>query len=246
MPTVAVVIIGDEILSGKFADENGPHLIRRLRELGADLGRLVTIGDSVAGIAREVAFCAAEHDLVVTTGGVGPTHDDMTLDGIGAAFGLEMEQHPRLVALLESYGMDLNPAALRMATIPSGSELIGGSGTSYPVLRVRNVYVFPGVPRLMRKKFEAVSDLFAGERVHTTRLKTLLRETEIAGALSDAQQASPDVAIGSYPRFDDEPWHVIITLESRDPNALQTAEARIRQTVPISDELGTEAVVDGS
>ena len=101
MPTVGVVIIGDEILSGKFADENGPYLIERLRELGADLRRLVTISDDLDDIAGEVRRCSEAYDLVVTTGGVGPTHDDRTLIGIARAFSVGLVEHPELLELLD-------------------------------------------------------------------------------------------------------------------------------------------------
>ena len=155
MPTVSVVIIGDEILSGKFADENGPYLIQRLRELGADLEHLAVVSDEVERIAEEVARCAARSDWVLTTGGVGPTHDDVTLEGIGLAVERPLHRHPELVALLERFGMELNEAALRMATVPVDSALIWEGELGYPVLQVDNILVFPGVPRLMRAKFEA-------------------------------------------------------------------------------------------
>ncbi len=236
MPSVAVIIIGDEILTGKFADDNGPFLIRRLRALGADLMRLVTIRDSVEGIAREVAACAEAFDLVITTGGVGPTHDDMTLEGVARAFGRPMEQHPELIALLERFGMELNPAALRMATVPTGSSLVGREASGYPVLQVDNVYVFPGVPKLMRAKFEAIADRFAGETVLTARVYTSQRETEIAGLLGEVQARYPEVAIGSYPRYDEGNRHVIVTLEGRDGASLAEAEAALRKvltTLPV-------------
>ena len=235
MPTVAVVIIGDEILSGKFADENGPFFISRLRSLGADLKRLVTISDSVEVIADEVKRCSDAYDVVFTTGGVGPTHDDMTLEGVAAAFGEELMQHPKLVALMEGYGMELNDAALRMATVPVSTELIAHQASSYPVLRVHNVYVFPGVPRLMQNKFEAIADRFAGEKIHTSRLYTPSRETEIAQILTDAQERYPTVNIGSYPRFGEGDWRVIVTLEGRDLEALRAVEAELRESIAVLD-----------
>lgn len=233
MPSVAVIIIGDEILSGKFADENGPFLIRRLRELGADLDRIVVIRDSVPGIAAEVAACASRYDFVLTTGGVGPTHDDMTFDGVAGAFGLPLERRPELVALLERFGWQDNPAALRMATVPQGAELIASKGSTYPVLRVRNVFVFPGVPKLLQIKFEAVAERFVGTPVVATRLVTRRSEPDIAAALTEAAARYPQVAIGSYPRFDEGNPHVIVTLEGRDPQALHEAEALLRGTIPV-------------
>ena len=223
MPTVSVVIIGDEILSGKFADENGPYLIRRLRELGADLEHLAVVSDEVERIAEEVARCAARSDWVLTTGGVGPTHDDVTLEGIGVAVERPLHRHPELVALLERFGMELNEAALRMATVPMDSQLIWEGELGYPVLQVDNIFVFPGVPRLMRAKFEAICTRFEGSAVHTARVQTHRRETDIASVLSEVQDRMPAVAIGSYPRYDDGPRHVIVTIEGRDREAVEAA-----------------------
>ncbi len=233
MPTVGVVIIGDEILSGKFADENGPYLIERLRELGADLRRLVTISDDLDDIAGEVRRCSEAHDLVVTTGGVGPTHDDRTLIGIARAFGVGLVEHPDLLDLLDRYGLERTPATLRMATVPEGSDLLHAPGGHYPVLRHRNVYVFPGVPKLVKQKFETVTEHFAGERVQAARLYTSQRETEIAAHLSEVQDRETAVDIGSYPRFGEGPYRVIVTLESRDADALERAVDALRERLDL-------------
>ena len=224
VPSAAAVIIGDEILSGKFVDENGPFLIRRLRSLGTSLQRLVVLADRVDAIAHEVRHCSDRFDHVFTSGGVGPTHDDLTLEGVGAAFGLDMEIREELVSLMRHYDMKLDDAGLRMARVPCGAELIRTKSMSYPVLRVRNVYVLPGVPKLFRSKFEAISDRFAGPPVHTDRIFTLQLETEIAAALTETALAFASVAIGSYPRYEEGDFHVIVTLESRDPGALEEAK----------------------
>lgn len=235
MPSVAAIVIGDEILSGKFADENGPFLIRRLRELGADLERLVVISDGVERIADEVRRCAAACDLVITTGGVGPTHDDRTLEGVARGFGVGLVRHPELVALMEGYGMELNEAALRMATVPDGTELVRSDASSFPVLKVRNVYVFPGVPKLLQRKFEVVAPDFTGTRVGTGRLYTDQRETEIAADLAAVQEDHPGVGIGSYPRWGDPRFKVIMTFESRDSERLRSAIEQVRSRVRCVD-----------
>lgn len=245
MPTVAAVIIGDEILSGKFADENGPFFIRRLRDLGADLERLVTISDGVDTIADEVARCSRRYDVVFTTGGVGPTHDDMTLEGVARAFGEELIEHPELVAIMKRFGMELNEAALRMARVPASTELIEDQAMSYPVLRVHNVYVFPGVPRLMQNKFEGVADRFAGQAIHTARLYTPERETRIAATLADAQERHPGVNIGSYPRFGEGDWRVIVTLEGRDPAEVEKVRRELTESIEVIGVQGTEGPEPG-
>ena len=235
MPTAAVIVIGDEILSGKFADENGPFPIRRLRQIGADLERLVVIGDAIDDIAREVRYCAETYDVVFTTGGVGPTHDDLTLQGIARAFDLELEVREELVALLQGFGIEASAPALQMATLPAGSELIHLETASYPVLKVRNVHVFPGVPRLMQAKFDGIAQRFEGQPMQTARVCTDRRETEIAATLIEVQQRWPEVALGSYPRIDDGPYRLILTLESRNTAALAEAEAELRRLVPVQD-----------
>lgn len=224
MPTAAVVIIGDEILSGKFPDENGPYLVGRMRALGCDLRRLAVVGDTLDAIGDEVARCAAVHDHVVTTGGVGPTHDDLTLEGVARAFGLGTELRPELVALLDRFGLARTPTNLRMATMPVGAELILAERASFPIVRVRNVWVFPGVPRLMRAKFEEIAPRFAGPLVRCVRVHVDRPETEIAGLLTEvAEVHAAAVAIGSYPREGAGEPQVIVTLESRDEQALDDA-----------------------
>lgn len=233
MPTVAVVIIGDEILTGKFADENGPFLVRRLRELGADLRRIAVIGDAVADIADEVARCARAYDHVITTGGVGPTHDDRTFEGIAAAFDEPLELRAELAALLDRHGMERSPANLRMATVPRSAVLTVEPDASFPVTRVHNVWVLPGVPRLMQTKFQDVAHHFAGTQVLTAKLRCRQSESRIAETLAAAQVAFPQVSIGSYPRWGEAEFRVLICLDTRDAEALAHAVRSLRADLDI-------------
>lgn len=233
MPSAAVVIIGNEILTGKFADENGPYLIRRLRELGVDLGRIVVIPDVLETVAAEVRAASETFDHVFTTGGVGPTHDDVTLPAIAAAFGRPLVRNPVLVRVLqEKLGDRANEAAMRMTEIPEGAELWWDGAVVYPLVVMRNVVIFPGVPALLQRKFEAVAHRFAGVPVATRRLVTELGEPAIADVLSEAARRWPAVAIGSYPRFETEPHTVIVTMEGRDVAGLEACEAWLRARVP--------------
>ena len=240
MPTAAVVVIGNEILTGKFRDENGPYLIDRLRALGCDLVRVATVRDEIDEIAVEVRRCSDTCDFVFTSGGVGPTHDDVTLEAIARAFDVELELRDELVAVLRRYSLPEDDATLRMARVPQGAELVDHAGLSYPIVVVRNVWIFPGIPKLLRDKFENVADRFAGEAVHVTRVYTDERETEIAVRLTALTKRHPQVAVGSYPRFGEGPYRVIVTLESRDRDALAAARhdlaSVIRQVhLPTSD-----------
>lgn len=236
MPTCAIVIIGNEILTGKFADENGPYLLGRLRALGTEVRRIVTIDDVVGEIADEVARCAARFDHVLTTGGVGPTHDDVTFEGVAGAFGLGLEVRDEIVALIDHYGLPRTPANLRMATVPVGSVLLS-SGTSAPVpiVQVRNVLVFPGVPKLVRRKFEIVAPRFVGPARTTARVYVTEAEPIIADRLFGVAARHPGVAIGSYPRFGEGPYEVILTVEGIDGAAVAAAVAELHGTFAAID-----------
>ena len=232
MRTAAVVIIGNEILSGKFADENGPYFIERLRSLGVRLGRLVTISDVRAEIGEEVRLCSERFDLVITTGGVGPTHDDVTMEGIALGFGVPVESSPVLSAILDRYDL-IDDANRRMAMVPQGAVLIEHPSLFYPAVQFRNVIVLPGVPKLVRQKFEAIADRFAGPGVHCARVHAADRESAVAGMLTDIDARHPEVEIGSYPRFGDEPFNLIVTLESVDTAALDRAVRDVRSALQV-------------
>ncbi len=226
MSTAAVVIIGNEILSGKFPDENGPFLITRLRALGVDLLRLVVIPDEIPEIAAEVGACSARYDFVYTTGGVGPTHDDLTMPGVAAAFDVPLVRQPELASIIAAkLGPDAPPAALRMADVPEGADLWWDGGVRFPLVVMRNVAIFPGVPALLKLKFDAAAHRWSGTPVGVRRIWTERDEPAIADALTDATARWATVAIGSYPRFELSPPRVLVTLESRDPDALAACSA---------------------
>lgn len=222
MPTAVAVVIGNEILSGKFQDANSPWLAMRCRALGIDLVRIHVIPDDIDIIASTVASASAMADHVFTTGGVGPTHDDLTMAGIAAAFGVELSRHPELERVLrERMGDRATPDALRMADVPRGAQLWWGDKIFFPQVVMRNVLIFPGVPRLLQLKFNEIADrLAAGPPVLSERVVSTAAETDIAAGLRAAQGRFPTVEIGSYPQFDHKPHTVTVTMDSRDPAAL--------------------------
>jgi molybdenum cofactor synthesis domain-containing protein len=233
MGTAAVVIIGNEILSGKFADENTPFLVGRLRALGVDLRRIVVIPDEIDVIAETIRACSHAFDWVLSTGGVGPTHDDLTFPGIARAFGLDLARNDVLAGIIgEKLGERANEAAFRMAEIPDGAALWWDGDVIYPLVTVRNVLVFPGVPSLVRLKFDAIAHRLAGVPLASARLVTHADEPAIAEDLSHAAGRWPGVAIGSYPRFDESPRVVIVTLEGRDAEALAACRAWLEGRLP--------------
>src|SRR2546428_6410411 len=141
--TAGIVVIGNEILSGKTRDENSPYLVSELRDLGVDVRKISVIPDELRLISDEVRNFSKCYDYVFTTGGVGPTHDDLTMEGIAAAVGRRTERHPELeTTLRQYYSRDLIDGNLRMADVPGGAQLVGGKGMWFPVIAVENVYIF--------------------------------------------------------------------------------------------------------
>jgi len=224
-PSAAIVIIGDEILSGKFADENAAHLIGELRGLGVALRRIEVIPDAIDDIAATVRAAAERHDHVFTSGGVGPTHDDVTMDGVARAFGVGVVRHPELEGMLRAYwGERLEPRNLRMADVPDGSVLIAGDDLpSWPVIACRNVYILPGVPVIFRRKFASIRERFRSPPFHVRRLYCLGDEGQLAASLDAVVAGHPGVAVGSYPRIDATDYRVIVTLEGTDAAAVDAA-----------------------
>jgi len=224
MPTAGICIIGDEILSGKFVEENAAFLIGELRALGVELRRLTVIPDDLDDIAATVADASRRFDYVFTSGGVGPTHDDVTMAAIARAFGTTVTRHPELEAKVRGYWKDkLADANLRLADVPDGAELAYGKDAVWPVVAYRNVYILPGVPSLFRRKFVDIRDRFRASPVTAARVYTTLDEGVLAPHLDAVVAAHPTVKIGSYPRFSETDFRVLVTLEGADGDAVRAA-----------------------
>ena len=233
MPTAGIVIIGNEILSGKVTDVNSPYLCRELRSLGVDVERIVTIPDQVPVIAREVRAMSETYDFVFTSGGIGPTHDDLTMDGVAEAFDRPIECNPSIAERIErAQGRVPNESQLKMAMVPTGSKLVDAGDLWFPVVIVENVYVFPGIPELLRKKFESVRERFRGVPVLLKRVFVKQRESDIAASLHELLDEFPELMLGSYPRIGEEAFHVLLTLESRDAGYLQRALEALLARLP--------------
>jgi molybdenum cofactor synthesis domain-containing protein len=228
-PTAAILVIGNEILSGKVEDENARYLIGELRRLGVSLRRIEIIPDVVEEIADRVRALGGAVDHLFTSGGVGPTHDDVTLKAVADAFGMPIVRNPELERLMRrSYGERLHERDLRMADLPAGARLEhgpGGPGSSWPVVVVGNVWVLPGVPPIFRRKFESIRELFRASPIHGRALYSRPGEGEIAGALDETVAAFPSVDVGSYPHPEATDYRVKITFDGRDPAAVDGALA---------------------
>ena len=222
--TAGIILIGNEILSGKIKDENAAYLCRELRALGVDVRRIAVIPDEVALIADEVAAFTKAFDLVFTSGGVGPTHDDVTIEGVARAMAVPVIRHPELVALLERYYRGkVTEATLRMAEIPEGAELITGGTLRFPTILMRNVYVLPGVPEIFRQKFDAVRERFRDQPIHLKNVFVRIGEGTLAEYLNRLLESFPLLQVGSYPEFSNPEYQVKVTLESRDRGYLEQA-----------------------
>jgi len=199
--SAALVVIGNEILSGKVTDTNTPFLARELRCLGVSLERVVVIPDDVEQIAADVAAFSRRYDVVFTSGGVGPTHDDITMDGVAAAFGRPLVEHGELRRAIESFvGNRVNAAHLKMAQIPEGAELIVDDKLAFPTVLVENVYILPGIPELFQAKVISLRDRFRTRPYYLRQVLVRDNETLIAEFLNATLTAFPTPSIACASR----------------------------------------------
>lgn len=234
MPQAAgIVLIGNEILSGKIGDANAHYLCRELRALGVDVLRIVVIPDDVEQIASHVRAFSREFDVVFTSGGVGPTHDDVTIEGVARALGVAVVRHPILVGLLTGYyGAAVNEAHLKMAEVPEGAELLADEHVRFPTIVAGNVYVLPGVPEIFRRKFESIRHRFQGVPIHLRQVFTRVGESDLAEHLNGLLRDFPDLMLGSYPELSNPDYRVKLTLESRDVDYVERALAELLARLP--------------
>ncbi|MFP6640181.1 MAG: molybdopterin-binding protein [Myxococcota bacterium] len=237
MPTAGLLIIGNEILSGKVVDTNSPFLAGELRQLGVDLERILVIPDEIETIAAEVARMSEDYDHVFTSGGIGPTHDDVTMESIARAFGRSMELNDKIWDRIErAQKGPPNEAMKKMAMLPERAEVIDAGDLWFPIVQVENVYVFPGIPELFEKKFSSIRDRFAGVPIRLTRIFVTRHESDIAKDLHTLLLEFPELMLGSYPRIGETDYRVMLTLESRDPDYLARATQSLR------DRLSDDAI----
>jgi molybdenum cofactor synthesis domain-containing protein len=233
MPTAGILVIGNEILSGKVVDTNSPYLCRELRTLGVDVERIVTIPDEIDVIAEHVRSMSAAFDFVLTSGGIGPTHDDLTIEGVAAAFDCALEDSESILERMRrAMGSEPNASQRKMAQVPNGATLLDAGDLWFPLVVVENVYIFPGIPELLRKKFESARERFRGVPFVLKRVYVRSMESEIAEDLHAVLKQFPALLLGSYPRIQEEAFRVLLTLESRDAGYLQRALDALLERLP--------------
>jgi FAD synthetase len=231
--TVGIIIIGDEILSGKVVDTNSPYLCQELRGLGVDVRRIVVVPDDLEVIAEAVVTFSHAFDYVFTTGGVGPTHDDVTVEAIARGLGRRVVIHPELDALLQHHWAERSSAARnKMASVPEGAQLLMEPSLPIPVLLVDNVYIFPGIPQLLRRKFASIKERFRDLPYHMRQVYITVHESTFSHLLDTLVHEFPDLMLGSYPEVHNPAYRVKLTLESKDSTYLARAYKRLLALLP--------------
>jgi molybdenum cofactor synthesis domain-containing protein len=233
LSSAAIIVIGNEILSAKVQDENGPWLARELRDLGVELRRIETVPDEVPLIVDALQRCLKAARWIFTSGGIGPTHDDVTIAAVAQTFGRRLIHDERTLALLRSrYGAELNPARMRLAEVPEGSRVEFHEGYIFPVISLENVVILPGVPSLLREGFTRLRERFRQAPIFYRALYLGLGEGAVAEHLDATVARYPSVGIGSYPRFDEADHRVKVTFDGRDEAEVRAALEHLRSLLP--------------
>lgn len=240
--TAAIVIIGNEVLSGRIQDANVHFLANAFRALGIRLREVRVVPDVQEAIIEAVNALRERHDYVMTTGGIGPTHDDITAESIALAFGVALARNPQATAILEEYyGDDINEARMRMANIPQGAALLDNPVSRAPGFQIGNVFVLPGVPRILQAMFDGFKHRLAGGRPLMSRTVTaFIPESYAASGLAAIQSRFPGAEIGSYPHFRQRRFGTSLVVRSTDAAVLSAATEEV---VALVRSLGEEPVV---
>jgi molybdenum cofactor synthesis domain-containing protein len=244
--TAALLVIGDEILSGRTQDKNLGQVAVWLNRQGIRLVEVRIVPDDQARIAEAVNALRSAHDYLFTTGGIGPTHDDITVDSIAAAFGVPVIVHPEARRILEAYYASrggVTDARLRMARVPEGAELIPNGFSGAPGVRMGNVYILAGVPSIAANMLEALDGRLEGGRpMISLTVGAYVAESEVADLLREAEAAHPGVAIGSYPFMRDGVHGANFVMRSDDADLAERTAKELQQRL---SEAGFEPVPGG-
>ncbi len=234
--TAAFVIIGNEILSGRTKDANLAYLAEKLTEAGIRLREARVIPDIEAEIVATIQELSGKFDHVFTSGGIGPTHDDITCECIAKAFGRAVERHPEALRRLEVHyansGIELNEARLRMANIPAGGTLIDNPVSAAPGFTVENVHVMAGVPRIFQSMvIQLLPTLTGGAKMLSRSISCTIGEGTVAARLGEVQSQHPDIEIGSYPYFRAGTFGTTLVLRGTDEADLEVAADKVRAII---------------
>ena len=230
--TVGLAVIGDEILLGEVADKNIRLIARELARLGADLAYVSILPDNFDTLVRHISWMMAEFDWVVTTGGIGTTHDDLTREAISAIIDKKLEEDPGIIRYLEDrIGSPVPIRLKKLAMIPEGARKVENPQTGVPGFTAENLIVLPGIPKLVEEMIGALAELIEGVPFYVKEVNSPLSESRIAQQLERIQQGNPEVKIGSYPQSVSGKYRVKIVLRSRDINALLKIEEMVKNQI---------------
>ena len=222
--TAGIVIIGNEVLSGKTRDTNSHFFCTELRQLGVEVQKISTIQDDIEIIGKEVAAFSDRFDYVFTSGGVGPTHDDVTIEGVAHGLGVRVVRHPDIERRMrQRLGDQVNEARLRMANVPEGATLLATEAPFAAIVKIRNIYIFPGIPRILEERFHAIKERFRDTPYYLKNVYVRYGEGVIASILNELLVNFPNLMLGSYPVLELPDYKVKVTLESKDANYLEQA-----------------------
>ncbi|MEM1317282.1 MAG: competence/damage-inducible protein A [Pseudomonadota bacterium] len=241
--TAAMLVIGDEILSGRTKDKNIGYVAEFLTAIGIDLEEVRVVPDDQDRIVEAVNALRARYTYVFTSGGIGPTHDDITADSISAAFGVPCHENPEAVAVLEEHyrtsDLPFTDARRRMTRTPVGASLITNPVSKAPGFRMENVHVMAGVPKIMQAMMDSIAPtLKGGTPMQSRTVECPLGEGTVGGPLAELQAKHPNTMMGSYPRYNDGSFSTHLVVRSRDETALEAAVADVRAMV---DRLSSES-----
>ncbi len=244
--TAGLLVIGDEILSGRTEDRNVAAVARWLNLQGVRLAEVRMVPDDMAAIGAAVNAMRAAYDYLFTTGGIGPTHDDITVDAIAQALGVPAIVHPKARAILEDYYRDrggTNPARLRMARVPEGADLIENAASGAPGIRIGNIFILAGIPRVAAMMLDALTGTIEGGRPVLSRtLGCWVPESEVAELLRETEAAHPGCQIGSYPFFREGRGGANFVIRATDEAALDACLADLGRRL---EAAGRTTVAEG-
>ena len=227
-----MVVVGNEILSGKVHDTNSYFAARELRKIGVALKRIAVVPDELQPIAEEVSRCARTFEFVITSGGVGPTHDDITMEAVAQAFGRRLVIHPELEHTIRSHFTERIAIGMKMAEVPEGAVLNAAGDLWFPTVQLENVHILPGIPQIFEAKLLALLGRFATDPYYIRTIYTSAGEGTIAEYLNDCLRSYPALLLGSYPRIGNPEYRVKLTLESKDRDYVERAFGHLITLLP--------------
>ncbi|MFP4509493.1 MAG: competence/damage-inducible protein A [Spirochaetaceae bacterium] len=224
--TVGAVLIGDEILSGSIKDRNSDYIIKSFAPIGYDVREIRVIPDDTLRIGRAASELSREYEIVISSGGVGPTHDDITFEGVALGFGVALVESVKILSFLrERYGMRMHDDLIRMAMIPEGADvLLEEIGSPWPVVRFRNIYILPGLPRAFEDKIDRIcASLTPAGSFHGGQVFLTADESDYVTWLNAFQRKYPDLSVGSYPYWDQPEYQTKITVRGKNSESVSKA-----------------------